>query len=104
MSKTNIPKLAYSDSLDDEYLNMFGDIDPTVSVPEIEVSDLNMGNMLGDIDLKGMGTIASVLGSLWSVSEDKKYKDEMLAREDERIARDRAKQDKFDADMQKAYK
>jgi len=91
--------------LDDDVLGMFADITPKVPTFTPEIDGTVDGGIFGDmsVDLKGLGSIASVLGSLWGANEDRKYKKELLKREDERIARDRARQDEFDSDMAQAY-
>ena len=53
--------------------------------------------------LKGLGTIASVLGALHGASEERKFKKEVLKREDDRIARDRGRQERFENGIRKAY-
>ena len=76
-----------------------------VPAAEVDVTTAGGGDLFGDfdIDLKGIGSLASVLGSLWSAKNQSDYQDELLKREDARIARDRERQDKFDDGMAKAY-
>ena len=69
---------------------------PITNTPTIDGGGFN-------IDMQGIGTLASVLGGIMSSRDDKKYKEEILKREDERIARNRAQQDKFNASMSQAY-
>ena len=60
-------------------------------------------SMFSGLDLKGIGTIASVLGGLWGASEDRKYRKSMTKREDARIERDRNRQDKYHSELRAAY-
>jgi len=76
------------------------------STPDVNLSDAGGAfsfDNLG-IDLKGFGTLASLVGGFMAHNDDKKYKNKLMKREDERIARDRARQDKFDKGMQEAWK
>lgn len=56
---------------------------------------------LGDMDLKGMGSIAQGIGSIWDAYNKKEYQDEIVKMEKERVNREVAKQAKaqsaFDA-------
>jgi len=58
---------------------------------------------IGGVDLGGVASIAGVLGGLWSAKEDKKFKKEMLKREDARIDRERSRQDSFESSMKSAW-
>jgi len=58
---------------------------------------------IGGVDLGGAASIAGVIGGLWSMNEDKKYKKEMLKREDARIDRERTRQDAFESSMKSAW-
>lgn len=57
----------------------------------------------GGLDIGTIGTIASTLGSLWTANKEQDYKNSLLQREDKRIARDRKRQERFEANMRKAY-
>ena len=56
---------------------------------------------LGDMDLKGMGSIAQGIGSIWDAYNKKEYQDEIVKMEKDRVNREVAKQAKaqnaFDA-------
>jgi len=84
-----------------DFLNI--DIPPLISaIPnsvKIDTPNINLDNNLFsglNIDLKGLGTLASVIGSIWGAIDERNYKDKILKMEKERIARDRARQDKFE--------
>ena len=85
-----------------------GGIDTQVSLqsPLSDASVVEDGADLFDglgLDLKGFGTIASLVGGFMAHSDDKKYKEGLLKREDERIERDRVRQDKFEGGMREAW-
>ena len=75
-----------------------------VQTPEINTQNSDLSGIFGGVDLKGLGTIASLVGGFMAHNDDKKYKKELLKREDARIARDRKRQDKFEDGMRDAYK
>jgi hypothetical protein len=83
-----------------------------LSMPEIatdtSVPDTSLGSSILDgLDslggLKGLGSLAGTIGNIWGGIEQRKYQKDLLKMEKERIARDRARQDKFDSGMQKAW-
>jgi len=62
------------------------------------------GGLFGDIDLAGIGSIASAIGSIWGQSELSSWRKRQEKREVQRQKREEKRQDKFESNMQKAYK
>ncbi|MDD5360406.1 MAG: hypothetical protein PHI79_03410 [Sulfurovaceae bacterium] len=76
---------------------------PDVDTTSIQDTSIGSSILDGVGGLKGFGNFANILGDIWGNMEQRKYQKSLLKREDARISRDRARQDKFDNGMQKAW-
>lgn len=74
-------------------------IDTTNTLADKPFFDFDLGNM----DLKGMGSIAQGIGSIWDAYNKKEYQDEMVGMEKARVAREVDKQTKAQAALDKAW-
>ena len=63
------------------------------------ITSSDVGKSTGSWDLKGMGSIAQGIGSIWDAYNKKEYQDEMVGMEKARVAREVDKQTK----AQKAF-
>ena len=70
---------------------------PTIETPTVDTSSF-------DFDLSTVSSLAGMLGSYMANKEDKKYKSKMLEMEEQRVARERKKEDTFNAGFKEAYK
>lgn len=76
--------------------------------PDTSTVDTSLGSSLLDgFDslggMKGLAGLAGTIGSIWGGIEQRKYQKNLLNMEKDRIARDRKRQDKFDAGMTSAW-
>ncbi len=75
---------------------------PKIDIPVTKVkNDLSLDGL--GIDIKGFGTLASLVGGFMAQRDRNQYRKDLLKREDARIARARKRQDAFEADMKKAW-
>ena len=85
------------------YPSTLGNVDmnipkPTFAQPDSTFLGLDMGTW------QGIGTLTGVIGGLLNASAERSYKNKLFKEEKRRIAREEARQDKFEAGMRKAYK
>ena len=73
----------------------------SVSPPDVQVDVAEDGSLWDSLsgNLQGIGTLASVIGGIMNNRSNDKYRKQLLRREDARIARERARQDKFENSM-----
>ena len=73
----------------------------TIGVPKVALPE--QGGFLDGLDLKGIGTLASVISGIMSANAQRSFQKEQLAMEKERIARDRKRQDKYESGMKSSW-
>ena len=71
---------------------------PNINIPNNTFLGMSMGT------LQGIGTLASILGGLWSASRQADYQDKLYKEEKRRIAREEKRQDAFENSMKKVYR
>ena len=76
-----------------ELSSMPGGIAPAVDL------NVDTGNWLDGIDLKGISGLASVLGNIWAAKDASKWRAKQDAREDDRQQREIKRQDAFEGKM-----
>lgn len=87
--------------------NILNGITPDVAKVDLPANSFmdSMGGLKGIMG--GIGTLGSAVGAIGGILngiEQRKYQKGLLRREDERIARDRARQDKFESGVIGAWK
>ena len=106
ISKIPTPTLGnYLNSFEPSAINnTMGEVSPAINT---QMPNLNLNNGLFGISnntLQGIGTLASVLGGLWSASRQADYQDKLYNEEKRRIAREEKRQDAFEKGMREVYK